>query len=126
MRTFRKFTKEHRMTRSGRTYYHYRDYHGRFTKGKYRIEKPSWTTTMPPTIKHVGIYGTAHSKEGKYKARVEARGTGNQLLNLIRTLKGGYVPRRRRPYIQGSADRIEEYFDEAFEEGEWIYEQVKS
>lgn len=116
--------------RRGYTYVVARDSRGRFTRFT-RITRATQSRIMAEPseafgTKHISYYGTARSSEGIYKARVDAYGKGKDLYYLIRTLKGGHVPRRRYRHIRGRVDRIENNFFDCFTEGEWTDDEIES
>jgi hypothetical protein len=123
--------------RRGHTYTCTRDSHGRFTRFTRfirprarhpRATRPRIIAEVPALYgeKHISFYGTAETPEGIYKARVDAHGNGRDLYDLIRTLKDGYVPKRRYRHVHGRVDRIEDSFFEYFTRGEWTDCDVES
>lgn len=111
-KAFRKFTSEHTMKRRGQSYIHYRDYHGRFTSGKYRKQKPSWTTTMPQAAKQIAAYGTHHGKN----KRVQMKGTGRQLFEAMQ-LVARHPPKKQ--FLTVSTEDLLDDPEEYLESGMW-------
>jgi hypothetical protein len=113
--------------RRGYTYRCRRDSRGRFTRFT-RVAHPRTIFEAPIWLgeKHISLYGTAMTSEGTYKARVDARGKGKELYDLIKTLKEGYVPKRRHRHVYGRVDRINDNFFEYFTYGEWTDCEVES
>lgn len=111
--------------RRGYTYACMRDSRGRFTRFT-KATRPRTVFEAPTGEKHISLYGTAETSEGIYKARVDAHGTGKDLYYLIKTLKDGYVPKRRYRHVHGRVDRIEDNFFEYFTYGEWTDYEVES
>jgi hypothetical protein len=113
--------------RRGYTYTVLRDSRGRFTRfSRSRREAPALDDLSAVGERHISLYGTAETSEGTYRARVDAHGKGKDLFYLIKTLKGGYVPRRRYAHVHGRADVIEDNFFEYFTRGEWTDAEVES
>jgi hypothetical protein len=113
--------------RRGYTYIGIRDSRGRFVSfTRSRARAPTLEAPSGVGEKHICLYGTADTSEGMYRARVDAHGKGKDLYYLIKTLKEGYVPRRRYAHVHGRADMIEDNFFEYFTRGEWTDAEVES